>query len=401
MSPPGTAIPTDRPGRHALVTKVWVLSGLVALADFVFGAVFVTVMGGSGLSASLIGGLLAGTSVTSLVLEAPSGAWGDRYGHKRLVVLGLALWGAGFLLFARSTTAFAFGAAIVLWASGLALYSGAAQSLLINTLNASGDEHRGTGAIRGAETVRWSAAALGACLVAAGAWVVDTRTSITFAGIVLVCAAVWVAAGWPESPKGGGLTLWRSLASGYRLVLSRECRPLLFFSVLAAIDLGVIILTWQPAALAAGGLTTRWLGLVLLVLSVAAAAGAAATRWTARADPALLLGALLLGLNLALLCGYWGGVGTGIAYLGAEFCVGAALTSLAVWGQQVFPDALRATATSVLGTATGITIALTHGVMGALWDRLGLTPAVTLVAALLGACALAAGLTRPRAGGAA
>ncbi|MGW7050465.1 MFS transporter [Streptomyces sp. NPDC054887] len=397
MSPPTTAVSAD-PGsrRHALVTKVWILSGLVAVADFVFGAVFVTVMGGSGLSAAVIGALLAGTSVTSLVLEAPSGAWGDRYGHKRLVVCGLALWGTGFLLFARSTTPVAFGAAILLWASGLALYSGAAQSLLINTLNAAGEEHRGSGAVRGAETVRWSAAALGACLVAAGAWVVDTRTSIAFAGAVLLCAAGWVAAGWPESPKGGGLTLWRSLTSGYRLVLGPECRPLLFFSVLASVDLGVVILTWQPAALAAGGLTTRWLGLALLVLSVAAAAGAAATRWTSRVDPALLLCVLLLGLNLSLLCVYWGPFGTGIAYLGAEFFVGAALTSLAVWGQQVFPDALRATATSVLGTATGTAIALTHGVMGSLWDRLGLAPAVTLVAALLGACALAAGLVRLR-----
>ncbi|MEU7581324.1 MFS transporter [Streptomyces sp. NPDC041068] len=386
---------TDRPGRrHVLVTKVWVLSGLVAVADFVFGAVFVTVMGDSGLSAAVIGGLLASTSITSLLLEAPSGAWGDRYGHKRLVVVGLTVWGAGFLLFARATGALAFGAAIVLWASGLALHSGAAQALLVNTLNAEGEEDRGTGAVRGAETIRWAAAAVGACLVAASAWTVDTRTAVTFAGLVLLAAALWVALSWPESPKGNGLTVWRSLASGIRLVLSKKCRLLLLFSVLASVDLGIIILTWQPAAKTVAGLSTQWLGLVLLVLSVAAAAGAAATRWASRVEPAPLLGLLLLGLNLSLLCASSGGFGAGVAYLGAEFFVGAALTTLAVWGQQVFPDDLRATAASVLGTATGITIALTHGVMGSLWDRLGLVEAVTLVAALLGLCALAAGVTR-------
>ncbi|WP_405008116.1 MFS transporter [Kitasatospora purpeofusca] len=385
----------EQPGRHALVVKVWILTGLVAVADFIFGATFVTFMTEGGLSASVIGLLLAGTSVTSLLLEAPSGAWGDRYGHRRLVVGGLTLWGCGLVSFAFSAGAASFATAIGLWSAGLALYSGAASSLLINTLNGTGEKQRGAGAVRGTETIRWGAAAIGAALVALSARTVSTATSIVFSGAVLLCAALWVAVTWPESPRGNALPVWRSLRAGYRLLTRGDYRVLLMLSVLTSADLGIIILTWQPAALTVAGLSEEWLGLSLLVLSMGAAAGAAATRWTSRRDPAVVVCAALIGLNGSLLCLSLGGIGAGAAYLGAEFFVGAALTSLAVWGQQLFPDDLRATATSVLGTATGITIATTHGFVGTLWERSGLADAVSVAAGTLGLSAVVGLLIRP------
>ena len=98
--------------RHRLVSHVWLVTGIVAVADFVFGATFVVFMQSRGLSATMIGGLLSITAVSSVLIEAPSGAWGDRHGHRRLVAGGLGLWGLGLLLFGVAETAGLFGVGI-------------------------------------------------------------------------------------------------------------------------------------------------------------------------------------------------------------------------------------------------------------------------------------------------
>lgn len=369
--------------RHSLITKVWILTGVVGVADFSFGATFVTFMQTKGLSAAVIGALLAITGVTSVVFEAPSGAWGDRFGHKRLVMIGLTAWGVGLTVFALATGAGLFAIAIGMWGAGLALYSGAATSMLINTLNAGDEGHAGAAAIRGTETVRWAAAALGACVVIVSGLAVDMRATYFLSGALLLGAALWVLIRWPESPTRSTTNLRTSLRMGLRFVASTHARPLVIFSVVAAAALAVIILTWQPVVLTIVGLESRWLGVVLLTLSASAAAGAAASVWLVRLSPFAAVSVALGGVAVSLLLLGAGAVGATVAYLGAEFFIGGALTMLAIWAQAIIPDEIRATATSILGTAAGLAIAGTYALFGLLWDTLGLAPAVSLTAAIL------------------
>lgn len=369
--------------RSNLIGRVLILTGLVAVADFVFGATFVTFMQDRGLSASIIGGLLSLTAVTAVLFEAPSGAWGDRYGHKRLVTAGLALWGIGFGTFAFSTTPLSFGIAILFWAAGLALYSGAATALMVNSLNSMGLSDRTAGAIRGTETVRWAAAALGACVVALSAIVVDAPTMILTAGAVLLVGSIWVARCWPESPRLDAPSMLRSLAAGVTFVFHPTQRMLLVLSVIASIDLSIVILTWQPAALSLPIIQPGMLGGVLLVLSLASAAGAALSKLLRRLPPRVGVAGILICLNASLLASFLGPWGLIAAFIGAELFIGMGLTALTVWGHSVFPDALRATGSSVLGTVTGLTIAGTNAVVGPLWDRLGLVPTIGWSGAVL------------------
>ncbi|MEN0102744.1 MAG: MFS transporter [Curtobacterium sp.] len=370
-------------GRHPLVSRVWVLTAVVAMADFVFGATFVVFMQSRGLSATAIGTLLSLTAITSVLLEAPSGAWGDRHGHKRLVGAGLALWGAGLVVFSLAPGAAWFGVAIGMWASGLALYSGAAMSLLINTLNAAGREDHGDGAIRGTETIRWGAAAAGALVVAATAWVMSTQASIVLSGLLLLAAAAWVLVRWPDSPARHRDSVFGSLRAGTAFVLAPGCRLLLALSILTSVDLAVVILTWQPIALRVVGLETQLLGMALLVLSLTVAAVAFVSRWVPRRAVPAAVGAAVVLVNACLALASLGPSGAVAAVCGAEFFLGIALTLLAVWSQRRFPDRIRATATSLLGTATGVAIAATNAVMGCLWDDVGLQQAVVVAAVVV------------------
>ena len=54
-------------------------------ADFTFGAVFVTVILTRGAVPWTVGMIIAGIHLIVLLMEAPSGALGDRYGHRRLL----------------------------------------------------------------------------------------------------------------------------------------------------------------------------------------------------------------------------------------------------------------------------------------------------------------------------
>lgn len=391
-----------RSDTRPLIVKVWTLTGAVAVADFIFGATFVTLMGQRGLGAAMIGGLLSLTAVTALLIETPSGAWGDRFGHKRLVSGGLFIWGAGLLVFSVAWNPGVFASAIVLWSGGLALYSGASTALLVNTLNAVGQSHHGERAIRGSETIRWASAAFGAIVVAVAGWAMADGVSIAVAGVLLVAASIWVTIAWPDSPRHAGARIGRSMLRGVRYVASDKARLLLAFSVLAAVDLAIIILTWQPMTVQIVGIDEGLLGIVLLALSAATAAGAAVTRWTRRFSSAAVLGATLSSMNLALIVVLLGAAGAIVAYVLAEFLIGIALTTLAVWAQATYPDAIRATATSLVGSATGVTMALTNGVVGRLWQELGLTSAVASAAGVLMVVAaalwLAATVTRATSG---
>lgn len=369
--------------KRKLVVKAQVLTGVVAVADFVFGATFVTFMGQRGLDAAMIGGLLALPAVTAVLLDTPSGAWGDRFGHKRLLSGGLLVWGVGLVVFSLADSPAMFAAAIVLWTGGLALHSGASTALLMNTLNANGSAEHGAQALRGIETIRWAAAAAGAILVAVGGRAATDGLPIALAGALLVAAAVWVMVDWPDSPQRSSSRIGRSILQGVRLVASFRARSLLLFAVLTSIDLGIVILTWQPMAIEIVGFDESLLGVALLVLSVATAAGAGATHVTRRLPPAGVLATVLVALNLSLGAVLLGTAGAIVAYVAAELMLGVALTTLAVWAQTLFPDAIRATATSVLATATGVTLALTNGIMGPLWGAIGLTTAVAVAASVL------------------
>src|SRR5262249_28705540 len=127
--PRGRVSPMQTRVRTLSQRRLWTLSALAALADFLFGATYVYVMLSAGLSGGTIGTLLAVSVVVSTLLDAPRGAWGDRFGQRRVIVGGLVVWGVGMGLFSLATRPLGYAPALVLWSAGMVVYASAPMAL--------------------------------------------------------------------------------------------------------------------------------------------------------------------------------------------------------------------------------------------------------------------------------
>lgn len=88
----------------------------------------------TGLSAAQISSLFVIWSVTSFVLEVPSGLWADVFSRRWLLAAAPALTGAGFTLWTFAPSYYSFAAGFVLWGAGSSLRSGTLQALVYEEL---------------------------------------------------------------------------------------------------------------------------------------------------------------------------------------------------------------------------------------------------------------------------
>ncbi len=72
--------------------------------------------------------------IVSLAVAMPAGAFADRYGRKRAVVIGVGVWMAGIVLFGFAGDFLAFSLANAVWALGAGFMWGAGSAYLYDTL---------------------------------------------------------------------------------------------------------------------------------------------------------------------------------------------------------------------------------------------------------------------------
>ncbi|MEU0898604.1 MFS transporter [Streptomyces massasporeus] len=119
------------------------LYGYAFLDDFVLlYPVYALLFADTGMSLWQISSLFALWSVTSLVLEVPSGAWADAMSRRRLLWIGPLLTAAGFALWVVVPSYGAFAAGFVLWGAGGALGSGALEALVYDEMDRIGAADR-------------------------------------------------------------------------------------------------------------------------------------------------------------------------------------------------------------------------------------------------------------------
>ncbi|MDQ1021050.1 MFS transporter [Streptomyces afghaniensis] len=112
------------------------LYGYAFLHDFVLlYPVYALLFADTGMSLWQISSLFALWSVTSVVLEVPSGAWADTMSRRRLLWIGPLLTAAGFALWVLVPSYGAFAVGFVLWGAGGALGSGALEALVYDELD--------------------------------------------------------------------------------------------------------------------------------------------------------------------------------------------------------------------------------------------------------------------------
>jgi len=80
--------------------------------------------------------------IVSLLVTMPAGAIADRYGRKPALLVGVAIWDAGIVLFGLAGSLPIFALANGIWALGAAFMWGTASAYLYDTLAEAGQEER-------------------------------------------------------------------------------------------------------------------------------------------------------------------------------------------------------------------------------------------------------------------
>src|SRR4051794_3348150 len=104
--------------------------------------VYALLMTGAGIGPGGLSALLALWSLTSFVLEVPSGALADRVSRRRLLAIAPVVKAAGFALWTVAPSAPAFAAGFVLWGAAGSLTSGTWEALMYDELTAAGAADR-------------------------------------------------------------------------------------------------------------------------------------------------------------------------------------------------------------------------------------------------------------------
>ncbi|PVZ07712.1 MFS transporter [Actinomycetospora cinnamomea] len=343
-----------------------------------------------GLSDAAISALFGLWSLTTLVLEVPSGAWADVTSRRRMLAASGALTAAAFALWVLVPSTAAFAVGFVLWGVATALGSGTLEALVYDALERWDATDR-YATLMGRARSGYLLAILVATLLAAP---LVQRGGYGLPG--LVGSAATLAGGalaltLPEAPRErpprttGRVTAavadwWATLRDGVadvsRTALLRRA------VVVTALLTGLLAFDeYLPLVAADGGASPALVAVLLAVVGVAEAGCAALAGRCARLGPRVLA-VLLAGAALAVAAGALLPVAPGFVAIAVGYGVlGMLLVVVETRVQEAVTGEARATVTSVAGfgsEAVGIAVLVVVGV-GSVWVALPV-----LVAALAG-----------------
>ncbi|AZM47128.1 MFS transporter [Streptomyces sp. WAC 06738] len=354
-----------------------------------------------GLSLWQVSSLFVIWSLTSLLLEVPSGAWADAFSRRLLLCAGPLLSGAGFALWILAPSYWAFAAGFVLWGAKGAFASGALEALLYEESVRAGAAEtyaRTLGRGRAAGTVGVMAsmaaaapvfaaggyAAVGAASVAScllGAAVAtrfpEHRAAAADAETVRADADAGTGPGPDDSddPEPGWVGTLRAGFAELRAQPSVRGALLLVPAVVAvwgSLD------EYTPYLVREAGVADPAVPLYLMLIWAGAAAGGLLAgrveeRGRAAGTPAGVLAALLAGSAVALAAGGLLGTAVGIALVGVAFGGFQVATVLAEARlQERITGPARATLTSLAGVGTDLGTIAVYGAYGLLGSAAGL-----------------------------
>ncbi|MFE9243290.1 MFS transporter [Nocardiopsis sp. NPDC006938] len=350
-------------------------------ADFAFGAVFVTVIIARGAEPWAVGLILAGGHVIGMLMEAPSGALGDRYGHRRLLTLGLLVWGAGLVALGLANGLVFTVVGVCLGNVGASLKSGTLHAILINRVGSHDRNARVTRIVRVHAVSTRTGSVLGAASVmVAGTWL-SAGALIAVGGALVLLLGVLAPTCFPTTPGQPERRIGAIVLESVVLVASRRFLPPVVLALSLMVATMLLVVSWQPMLLAEyGGGDVRLNGLVLLLMSVSLTAGAACARWVHHDRPHVWGGLLSMGIGLPLVLAAHGVVPLVAGLVAAEFLIGLGGVLSGAWCQLMFTDANRNTMFSAVTVVTLLGSALTAGSFGWLWDLWGVPAAVSVLA---------------------
>ncbi|MFI6372973.1 MFS transporter [Streptomyces sp. NPDC050546] len=341
------------------------LYGYAFLDDFVLlYPVYALLFADTGMSLWQTSSLFALWSITSVVLEVPSGAWADTVSRRRLLWIGPLLTAAGFALWVLAPSYGAFAAGFVLWGAGGALGSGALEALVydeLDRLGAAGRYARVMGRARAARLVG-TVASLG---LAGPVFAQGGYAAVGAASVLACLLGAATATRFPEhrvhresADDSWATTLRTGLAEvrGNRAVRGALLLVPAVAAVWGALD------EYTPLLVRDIGVAEATVPYLIMMIWAGVTVGSLLTGPAERLGPAGLA-ALLAGAALALAVGGLARSLAGIALVGVAFAGFQLAEVLAdVRLQHRIDDSSRATLTSVASLGTELATIATFGV---------------------------------------
>ena len=310
-------------------------------------------------------------SVTSLVLEVPSGALADATSRRRLLILGPLLTAVTFALWVAAPGYWVFALGFVLWGLKSALTSGALEALVYEELQRRNAPAKyatvmGRGQVAGVLAAMCSGV-VAAPVISAGGFV-----AVGVASVVVCLLASLVAMLFPENrirsrdePELG----WAdTLTAGLREVRrSSSMRAAVILVAVVASVWGALD-EYTPLLIESGGVSAANVSLLMVVIWAGASAGGLAAGRGARLGSTALAALICVGAML-MAAGALSGHPIGVVALAAAFGVFQCVTVVADTRlQDSITGPARATVTSLAGMSTDVATLAVYGSYAALAD---------------------------------
>jgi len=310
-------------------------------------------------------------SVSSLVLEVPSGALADATSRRRLLIVGPLLTAIAFALWVVAPGYWVFALGFVLWGLKSALTSGALEALVYEELHRLGST-RSYATLMGRGQVAGVLAAMCSGAVAAPVISVGGFIAVGAASVAASVSASVVAMLFPENrirpfeDSGPGWT--ESLTAGLRETRrSASVRSAVIVVAVVASVWGALD-EYTPLLIESGGVAAADVSLLMVVIwagaSVGGLAAARVARWGSTAQAALVCAGAVL-----MAAGALSGHPLGVIGLAAAFGVFQCMTIVADTRlQDSIAGPARATVTSLAGMSTDVATLAVYGSYAALVD---------------------------------
>jgi predicted MFS family arabinose efflux permease len=336
----------------------------------------------TGLSPAAISSLFVVWSVTSFVVEVPSGLWADVVSRRYLVALAPALSGVAFGVWTALPSYPSFAVGFMLWGAGGAVQSGALQALVYSELDRLGATDAYESLIGRSQALGTTAAMIASGL-AAPVLAVGGYPALGAASVAACLLAAVVGLSLPDSrapvavPEPADSELTYAVALRRGLDQLRHARPVRRAVAVIAVLSGLGSLDeYLPLLAQSTGVDGPTVALLVLLITVGSVAGGwFAGRGTRRMPSVLAVGAVFLAVGAA------GGRPAGAVLLAVAYGTFQwAMVGADARLQERVPDQVRATVTSIagLGSEVGAVTAFGGYALGSVW--LGPGPLFVLAA---------------------
>lgn len=354
---------------NKLARKYLTIILFYSVIDKLYGTIYVGHMSNSGMDESSIGFILAISSIALSIFDYPTGSLADKYGRKKIMLIGFSIWGISLFLFAFSSSITHFILVLILWSLSVSLISGSPDSWFVDEAMRIKNE----GLLNIMPKVSFISLIVGATVSVIVSFIITylgNKSPFIIAAILSFLLVFIMLFGINENYGNKEISFKRAIVKN---TLEMTKNPLLcmnlFRAVIGRIPFLVFVMTWQLYLLNYLKVSLSNLGYILGIFVFVLALGNYFASYMIKkiegtivsviGHSFIIIGSIVLIFTDKLLIFF---IGAGLIELGIGIDSGAVM----VWVQKIIPSESRATLISgmyAVGSLSGFLIPLISGLI--------------------------------------